>query len=92
MHTFRGSFLLSITWVSISSIRISWSEIPGIICCLFTRSGILVKNKSRMFDELASVLVGSVIIWDRPLSFTIAATRLHCFRLLTVVDGAPMCQ
>ena len=32
------------------------------ICCLFIRSGMLVKNRSRMFDELVSVLVGSMII------------------------------
>ena len=44
------------TWVSISSVGISWSEIPGMICCLFIRSGMLVKNRSRMFDELVSVL------------------------------------
>ena len=91
MYILRGAFL-SMTWVSISSIVVSWSEIPGIICCLFTRSGILVKNESRMFDELVSVLVGSVIIWDKPLSFTISRRRLHCCRLLADGDGAPMCR
>ena len=83
-------FLLRMTWVSISSVGISWSEIPGMICCLFIRSGMLVKNRSRMFDELVSVLVGSMIIWDRPLSFTISRRRLHCCRLLADGDGAPM--
>ena len=92
MYTLRGAFLLRMTWVSISSVGISWSEIPGMICCLFIRSGILVKNRSRMFDELVSVLVGSVIIWDRPLSFTISRRRLHFCRLLADGDGASMCQ
>ena len=70
----------------------SWSEIPGIIYCLFTRSGILVKNKSRMFDELVYVLVGSILIWDRPLAFTISRRRLHCCRLLADGDIANQYQ
>ena len=85
MYTLRGAFfLLRMTWVSIYSIGISLSEIPGIICRNY--------YKSRMFDELVSVLVGSVIIWDETLSFTISRRRLHCCRLFTDGDGAPMWQ
>ena len=73
-------------------IFIYFNFVPLIVELPFIRSGMLVKNRSRMFDELVSVLVGSMIIWDRPLSFTISRRRLHCCRLLADGDGAPMCQ
>ena len=50
----------------------SWSETPGITSTLLTKVWLLVKNRSKILDEVSVILVGSVTTWSRYMSFTMA--------------------